>query len=194
MPFLFIILGQRLGIDVTASTAPRHVFVKFADGETGASVNLETTSGANPTRDEWYRQQMPMTNEAIANGMYLQKLSKTETVALMASVLAEYCSDRQEHEKVIAICDVILARYPKYDTPMLMKGRSFYLLLEKHFIKKYLKPSMIPLNERAYFEYLSHNNRYCFEKAESLGWREPPRESESNYLKTVEKDAAGNRN
>ncbi len=31
MPFLFIILGQKLGLDVTASTAPEHVFVKYRD-------------------------------------------------------------------------------------------------------------------------------------------------------------------
>lgn len=48
MPFLFIILGQRLGLDVTAATAPVHVFVKYRD-EMGAWYNLEATSGANPT-------------------------------------------------------------------------------------------------------------------------------------------------
>ncbi|MBV1865390.1 MAG: transglutaminase-like domain-containing protein [Rhodobacteraceae bacterium] len=31
MPFLFIILGQRLGLDVTPAMAPLHVFVKFTD-------------------------------------------------------------------------------------------------------------------------------------------------------------------
>jgi regulator of sirC expression with transglutaminase-like and TPR domain len=28
MPFLFVVLGQRLGLDVSASTAPEHYFVK----------------------------------------------------------------------------------------------------------------------------------------------------------------------
>lgn len=46
MPFLFIILGDRLGINVTASVAPLHVFVKFTD-ENGVIHNLETTSGTN---------------------------------------------------------------------------------------------------------------------------------------------------
>ena len=51
MPLLFVILGQRLGIDVTISTAPLHLFVKYTDSETGATYNLETTSGANPARE-----------------------------------------------------------------------------------------------------------------------------------------------
>jgi len=69
MPFLFIILGDKLGIDVTASTAPLHVFVKFTDTD-GKTYSLETTSGANFSRDAWYREQMPMTNQAIDNGVY----------------------------------------------------------------------------------------------------------------------------
>ena len=71
MPFLFIILGDRLGINVAASTAPLHVLVKYTDDATGRTYNLEATSGANPACDSWYRQQMPMTDQAIANGIYL---------------------------------------------------------------------------------------------------------------------------
>ena len=189
MPFLFIILGQKLGIDVTASTAPLHVLVKYTDTETGITVNLETTSGANPTRDEWYRKQMPMTDEAIANGLYLQKLSKKETAVVMATILAEYYFERHELEKTIIISDIQLAHYPKYDVAMLTKGSSFYLLLEREFVKKYPNPNMIPINERARLKYLSDSNRFWFEKAESLGWREPRKDHEADYLRTVEKDA-----
>jgi hypothetical protein len=37
----------------------------------------------------WYQQTMHITDEALANRIYLQKLSKQETVAVMAMVLAE---------------------------------------------------------------------------------------------------------
>lgn len=39
MPFLFIILGQRLGIDITAASAPNHILVKFRN-ESGIWLNL----------------------------------------------------------------------------------------------------------------------------------------------------------
>lgn len=189
MPLLFIVLGQRLGIDVTASTAPAHVLVKYTDSETGKTYNLETTSGANFSRDVWYQQTMHVTDKALKNGAYLQKLSKRETVAVMATVLAENYSDRQEYEKAMMISDVVLKYYQNDVDAMLMKGTLFYRLLAKNYLKKYPAPNLIPEIERPYFEFLAINNRYWFEKSESLGWREPTQYDEQNYLKAVKQDA-----
>lgn len=189
MPFLLIVLGEKLGIDVTASTAPLHVLVKYTDDKTGATINLETTSGANPAREEWYRKQMPMTDEAIDNGLYLQKLTKKETVVVMTTVLVEHYSKNQEYEKAIAITNIQLEHYPIYYAAMLSKGSVSYRLLEKHYLQKYPQPNQIPANERGYFKYLANNNRYWFAKAESLGWREPGKDDESKYLDIVKRDA-----
>jgi len=87
MPLLLIFLAERLDLDVAAASAPLHIFVKFTDGN-GKTWNLEATSGAGPTRDVWYRQINPMTDEAVKNGVYLRALSPEETVALMAAVVA----------------------------------------------------------------------------------------------------------
>lgn len=188
MPLLFIILGQKLGIDVTASTAPRHVLVKFTETETGTTYNLETTSGANFARDVWYQQQMGVTDIAIRNKAYLHKLSKTQTVAIMATVLAENYFGNQEYEKAMIITDTLL-KYNQRDIGLiLMKGAISYRLLAKHYLKKYPRPNLIPEEERPYFEYLSKNNHYWFQKAESLGWREPSQQDEQRYLETVKKD------
>lgn len=189
MPLLFIILGARLGIDVTASTAPLHIFVKYTDTETGITYNLETTSGANLSRDEWYQQKMPMTDGAINSGLYLQRLTKRETVVVMAYVLAEHYSQNQEFEMAIAISDVLLEYYPKYVEAMLMKGHAYYQLLAKHFLQKYPTADQIPDNQRSYYEYLSDSNRFWFDKAESLGWREPSPEQEQKYLNMVKRNA-----
>ncbi|MDP1615219.1 MAG: transglutaminase family protein [Methylococcales bacterium] len=185
MPLLFIVLGQRLGIDVTASTAPLHVLVKYTDSDTGQSYNLETTSGANPSRDVWYQQTMHINDQALANRIYLQKLSKQETVAVMATVLAEDYREKQEYEKAMMVSDVVLKFYKNAVGSMLMKGSLFYYLLAKNYLRKYPAPNLIPPSERPYFEFLSINNRYWFEKAEALGWREPTPEDEQNYLDTV---------
>lgn len=172
MPFLFIILGDKLGIDVTASTAPLHVFVKFTDSK-GTTYNLETTSGANFARDAWYREQMPMTEQAIENGVYLQPLSRKETVAVMITVLAEHYMKENEYKKAWAISDLSLKYYPKYVNAMLRNGSAFYKMLEQRFINKYPNPNDIPKNQRELFHFLSNGNRYWFAKAEALGWREP---------------------
>jgi regulator of sirC expression with transglutaminase-like and TPR domain len=191
MPLLFIILGQRLGIDVTASTAPTHLLVKYTDSESGQIYNLETTSGANFARDVWLQQVRKITDEALKNKIYLQKLSKRETVAIMATTLAEDYFDKQEFEKSMMISDVVL-KYNKNDVDsMVRKGAVFYKLLAKNYPSKYPSPNLIPTTERPYYVFLDTNNRYWFEKAESLGWREPTKEDEQNYLKTVKQAADG---
>lgn len=188
MPFLFIILGDKLGIDVSASTAPLHVFVKFTDTDE-KTYSLETTSGANFARDSWYREQMPMTNQAIDNGVYLQKLSRKETVAVMITVLAEHYFKEQEYKKTWAISDLTLKYYPKYVNAMLRNGSAFYRMLEENFIRKYPNPNEIPRNQRELFHFLSNGNRYWFAKAEGFGWREPDRNQKEKYLETVNRDS-----
>jgi regulator of sirC expression with transglutaminase-like and TPR domain len=187
MPLLFVVLGQRLGMDVTISTAPLHLFVKYTDSQSGTTYNLEATSGANPARDIWLRQQNPMTDEAIANGIYMQKLTRRETVAVMADDLAQFFSQKQEYEKVIAISDVLLTYYPKDVASMLWKGSTYARLIKKDFVSKYPTPNQIPPDERNHLQYLEEQNRYWFAKAEKLGWREPDRAQESRYMQNVDR-------
>lgn len=185
MPFLFIVLGQRLGLDVSASTAPEHYLVKYTDPDSGNTYNLETTSGANPTRDVWYSQEMPMTDAAIANSIYLQKLTKRETAAAMATVLVENFAERREPEKVITIADAVLPFYPKNIALILGKGSAYSHLISRDFEAKYPRPMDIPASEVPRFRYYSEQNQLWFAKAESLGWRQPSMAQEVRYQKTV---------
>lgn len=192
MPFLFVVLGQRLGLDVTAGSAPLHVLVKFRD-ETGVWYNLETTSGANPTRDAWYRQQLPMTDEAIANGVYLQPLTKKETVALMAETLTEYYVDQHEFEKVITLSDLILEYYPKNVSVMIRKSNAYYDLMNKYYVQKYRSPNDIPDRAKGHYLYLARNNQLWGNKAKTLGWREYRREDDEKYLQSIKQAKKQNR-
>jgi len=185
MPLLFIILGQRLGIDVTASTAPLHVLAKVKDEVTGAWYNVEPTSGAHPARDAWYREQMPMTDQAIANGVYLQPLTKKETVALMATTLAEHYVERKEFDKVITISDLVLEYYPKDVSSMIRKSNAYYDLASKYYVGKYRSPGEIPDRAKSHYQYLLQNKRFWGAKAEALGWREYRREDDEKYLQSV---------
>lgn len=75
MPILLLLVGERLGLKLTLAEAPLHLFVKYTDDD-GRSWNLEATSGAGFTRDAWYRQRLPMTDEAVRNGVYLRALAR----------------------------------------------------------------------------------------------------------------------
>lgn len=189
MPLLLVILGQRLAIEVTASLVPKHVFVKYRD-ELGTWINLEATSGANPARDVWVREQSPFTDEALANGLYMQPLTKKETVAVMAGTLGEHLLRQGEYEKAIAVSDLALAYYPKDVAAMLSKATGYGRIARTQFEEKYPSPSRIPADERGYFEYLIHQHRQWVSKAERLGWREETKEDRDKYLWSIKQARA----
>ncbi len=170
MPYLFIILAERLGVEITTATAPLHIFVKYAD-ESGQFINLETTSGAYPARDAWYRQQMPMTDEAVENGVYLKTLTKRETIAHMAAVVVDHHIIKGEYREAIRVADVILEFFPNDVYIMVKAGTAYGHLLRTRFYEKYPTPAEIPLNLWPEYEMLTEHNFKLFEKAEALGWR-----------------------
>src|SRR3970282_26046 len=104
------------------STAPNHLLVKFRN-ELGIWINLEATSGANPAREVWIRQQSPtITDRAMETGIYLQPLTKKETAAVMAGLLAEHYFKREQYQRAIAAADLLLEYYAKDVTLMTRKG------------------------------------------------------------------------
>ena len=92
MPILFLALGQRLGLTMTLAEAPLHVFVKYTD-DGGVVWNLEPTSGGGFTRDAWYRKKLPMSDKAVANGVYLRPLAHEEATALIDSEIERLTPD-----------------------------------------------------------------------------------------------------
>ncbi len=184
MPFLFIILGQKLGIDVTASTAPGHVFVKYRD-DMGTLYNLEATSGAGFTRDLWILQQRPMSTQALSNGIYMQPLSKKETVVVMTGTLLEFYGQLGQEKHRIALADLVLKYYPKDVSTMIHASSAYYRLRQQEFVCKYPTPNDIPLQKRPYFLQLDQNIGLWRDRAQVLGWREPDKEAEAHYLQSV---------
>lgn len=186
MPLLFVILGQRLGLDITASTAPLHIFVKYTDRQTQKTLNIEATSGGTVARDEWIRQQIPMTDTALQNGLYLQPLTKTETVATMALTLAEHYSAAKQYKKAVHISDLILEKYPKNADSMVRKAFCFSQLMQKEFVSRYPSAEDIPEDQQGYFAYLADNRQHWYAQAAALGWRAPDDQQDTQYLKRVQ--------
>jgi len=174
MPILFVILAGRLDLPVAVSTAPLHILVKYTDRETGKSFNIETTSGAHVARDAWYREKMPMTDAAIANGVYLAPLSRRETIALMADTLVEYQLATGRYEEAIAVADQILSAYPQFVHALVSRGTAAAHLLEDEYYRRYPTEGEIPVGERAAYLQLININRSSFDRAEALGWRAAP--------------------
>lgn len=170
MPFLFIILGQKLGLDVTPAMAPLHVFVKFTDDD-GVTHNLEATSGAGRARDQHYRDLLPITDAAIVNGVFLTPLDAEHSVAVIAAVVVEALIAQERYHEAMSAADILIEHYPMFAYIMVKKATASYHLLRTEFHEKYPTAAEVPEDQRPYLAYLQRVNQGMFNRAESLGWR-----------------------
>lgn len=171
MPMLVTILGRRIGLSMTLAVAPFHVFVKFTD-EQGREWNLEATSGAGYTRDEWYRQNLPMTDAAMAKGTYLRALRDEEAAALVVSYRLERDMAEGRFEEVVEGSDTILKYYPGFASGWLYRGSAFAGMLRRDIVERFQPISTIPPELIPYADALYQQNLAAFEQAEALCWSE----------------------
>lgn len=186
MPILFVILGQKLGIDVTLASAPEHLFVKYRD-DRGRLLNLETTSGGFPRLDSSYQRDTPMTPQALANGVYMRALSKKESAAAMAETLRQHFLDKGQAPRAIVVASVMLEYSPNDAEAMVSKSYAYWRVIKQNFADRYPSPKAIPANLRPAFEDLQAKQVSWMSKAEALGWREPDRAQTARYQETVKK-------
>lgn len=176
MPTLFMILAERIGLDASFALAPLHVFVRVNHPERG-SMNIETTSGANFARDDWYREKMPMSDRAIESGLYMRPLGKAEGFALLATTVLEYLERERRYQDVVDVADAILKTNPRDALTMLKKGTACGMMIQAEFLDKFPTPASIPPALRPRYLMLADLNRRAFEEAESLGWQPPEQSS-----------------
>jgi len=171
MPALFTALANKLGVHVTLSIAPEHEFVKYIDDATGKAYNLETTSGGLPARDEWYREKMPMTDQAIKSGVFLKTLTRKQSVAVMAEILVEHAMHIRDYRTAIALTDLILKQYPEFAWALIERGVAYSGLIDTEFRPKYPRPIDIPQNLVPTYRAYVQNADAAFDKVDALGWR-----------------------
>lgn len=169
MPILFLILGDRLGLNLALVSAPLHIFVRYQGAE-GPLINIDATSGGHPARDEWYLQHFPMSEKALANGLYMRSLSRREGVALIATTVVEHLMQERRFEEAIPVAEIILAHHPRESLTRVNLASAFGGLMRRDFEEKYPCPSLIPPHLRSRYLMLANRNRSTMEAAEALGW------------------------
>lgn len=186
MPTAFMLLGEKLGLPVTLTTAPHHMLVKYGDDEKGQWMNVEATSG-RIYYDSDYEHSMKLRPEAIRYGTFLRPYTQRETVALFAtSTLAAFYSLKKDPERMLQVTELILATNPKDVMAMTLRGNAYYLLLEQ-LKGKYVSTERFTPSQRTQYAAYSRANLAWYAKAESLGWREWSDSDWADYLKLFER-------
>jgi regulator of sirC expression with transglutaminase-like and TPR domain len=186
MPILLLILGEKLGLDMSLSTVPFHLFVQLKDQ--GNVFNVEATAGGLKAKESYIKEFL-ISSEALENGLYLQSLSKKETLAVMLSGLANKYSKsdlNKDFDKALELTSLMLESYPNYPTAMIIRGNVWRNIMHRDLEmvkKKRIKRMTLPMKK--HFDELLRRNNLWYSKAESIGWREPPKDYDERYLKMV---------
>ncbi|MEP2234867.1 MAG: transglutaminase family protein [Alteripontixanthobacter sp.] len=170
MPILQLIVAERLGLNVSLSTAPLHVFMRYTNPTNGRSIAIESTSGGHPARESEYHQKMGVTDAQVVSGIYLGTLTKRQSIAVMASTVTEWLMSQGRYNEAIAVADVLLEYYPTDVHAMLTRGSAHGELLRTEFIKRFPSPQTIPPALRPRFKMLASQNVTAFQQAEAWGW------------------------
>ena len=102
----------------------------------------------------------------------------------MVITLAEYYIRRQEYNKAIDTFQVTLKHYPKSIYSIVKTASSFSKLLQKHFPGKHNR-EQIPKNKRPQFDFYLENLNGFWANADLLGWKEQPKDFETQYLRRI---------
>ena len=172
MPVLHAILGQEIGLDMTLSTAPLHVFVKYTD-ESGKTINIEATSGGHPARAEWYQKNLPMLPKAIKNGMFMDELTPEQTIAVVGYDLTSHLLRTEDYENAILVSERLIPLFPNYAPLYMGRGSGYYKLIERDFRSKFPNANDIPKELQSQFMSFMQQNTISFQKADALGWADP---------------------
>lgn len=176
MPVLHIILAEKLGLNVHLSTAPLHMLVRYTNPNTGRSLNIEPTSGGHPTRDIWYREKLFISDHQIVKGLYLQTLTKRETIAHMATSVMEWLMIEGRYREAIAVSEVIMEHYPKDAYTMVKQATAASEIMQRDFLQKYgSNGAQWPFGVGYKFQHWQEVNKFAYSKAVNLGWETPRR-------------------
>ena len=179
MPTLFLALMERVdpSIPFVGVKAPLHLFCRLKDRQTGDVWNVETTSGGNPARNQWYIDKMKISQTALENKTYLKDLSKKEYIAELIGVLIARERSEGNFEKAMKYADLVLKLSPNSDMGLVNKGALFAEIGYEKSQEKELS-----IEEKEY--YRDESEKYI-EKAKSIGWKLESKEEREDYLNTV---------
>lgn len=139
LPLFYKLLTEELGEKSWLALAPNHSYIKLHNQADGW-YNVELTSGQFPT-DIWIKASGYIHTDAIRQGIYMDTLSRKNTVALCMTDLAEgykhkHISD-YDPEFVLMCCNRTLVAFPDYVNALLLKAETLLDIFKKTGRKEY---------------------------------------------------------
>lgn len=183
MPTLLIILGQKLGLNMTLSQAPQHEFARLQDIN-GRWFNIEATSPGSPP-DSKYINEMHVTPLSIQSGIYLRTTTPRETVAAMLGPLEGVYAHTRPPGYLLGLAKLEQRIDPKNAGGYVSEANAYFLTLAHRYLAHHLTPEVLPPAPRADFNALYNANEHIIKQVKAMGWTPPTQAGDKEYLERV---------
>ncbi len=186
MSTLLVILGQKLGLDMTLTQAPQHEFVRLRDTN-GRWINIEATSPGSPPDDK-YIQDLHIPPLAIRSGIYLRTTTPRETVAAMISPLESVYAHTRPPAYLLGLAELAQRLDPKNADGLVFEADAYFLQLGHRYLVRHLTPNMLPPTQRSDFNALYNANVRLINRVEAMGWTPPTGSGNAEHLQRDQHD------
>jgi|TARA_B110000261_G_scaffold141372_1_gene161993 hypothetical protein len=180
LSYLYKILSEELGIKSYISLAPLHMYIKVHSEEHGM-YNTELTNASFPN-DAWMMSSGYIHTDAIRNSLYMDTLSKQESIAICLFDLAKGYERKfgvGNGEFMIKCCNTVLKYFPNHVSSLILKSK---VLLHQE-VKR--DPNTLPIKKTDEGDVLvSQEYVSIIAKLHRLGYRRMPKEMYLRWMGT----------
>lgn len=188
LPLLYKILADEMNVEAWLSVAPSHTYIKQWSDKVGW-YNTELTTGTFPY-DSDIKLNSYISTEAIIEGVFMDTLSVQETIAYIATDLAQGYVKKFGYEDIktpLSWLNVVLEYYPNYINALLLKAelqkKSYESLM---FDRKVSEFSKLWNDRKARQQFTELEKLYM--TIHNYGYRRMPKEMYLNWLFRVRND------
>lgn len=183
MPTLLVILGQKLGLEMTLSQAPQHEFARLK-GTNGRWFNIEATSPGSPP-DSKYIDELHITPLSIQSGIYMRTTTPKETAAVMVDPLESIYAHTRPPGYLLGLSLMIQKLDPQNANGLVNEANAYFLELSHRYLRHHQTPEVLPPEQRKDFTALYDANTQVMNKVQAMGWAPPTDAGKQEYLGRV---------
>jgi hypothetical protein len=187
LPLLYLILCEETGTQANLAFSPSHSYAKFKD-QTGNWHNLELTNG-RIVSDAFILGSGYVTAEALKNRIYMEPLTKKQTIAQCLADLAKEYTKKYGYDGFVSQCvDTTL----KYDPTNIFarQVKSDYQTLRFDYVVNQIgrpHPEVLKVSYPKVYQLLEERNQ-TYQIIDASGYQEMPEQAYQEWLNSVNKE------
>ena len=187
LPILYLILCEETGTKASLAFSPSHTYAKFKD-QTGNWHNLELTNG-RIVSDAFILGSGYITAEALKNRIYMEPLTKEQTVAQCLADLSKEYTQKYGYDSFVSKCvDTTL----KYDPTNIFarQVKSDYQSLRFEYVANQVgrpSPDILKTRYPKIYQLLEERNK-SYQIIDASGYQEMPEQAYQEWLNSVNKE------